>query len=82
MTIDKDELEENEALEARDQRVILYEVKDHLIPHLDEKKTTKDMWNTLFQDKNENHKMTLKQKLHNVKIMKDENVASYLTHVA
>ena len=37
---DKDELEEHEALEDRAQRVILYEVKDHLIPCLAKKKTT------------------------------------------
>ena len=50
-----------------------------------EKKTAKDMWvtlNQLFKSKNENHKMTLKDKLHNVKMNKDEGVASYLTRVA
>ena len=43
------------------------------------------MWDTpnqLFESKNENHKMALKDKLHNVKMNKDEGVASYLTHVA
>ena len=44
---DKDELEEHEMLEARAQRVILDGVKDHLIPHMAEKKITKDMWDTL-----------------------------------
>ena len=44
--IDKDELVEFEALEARAQRIILDGVKDHLIPHLAEKKTAKDMWDT------------------------------------
>ena len=43
----KDALEEHEALEARAQRVTLDGVKDHLIPHLAEKKTTKEMWDTL-----------------------------------
>ena len=78
----RDELEEFEALETRAQRVILDGVKYHLIPHLTEKKTTKDMWDTLnqlFEAKNENRKMTLKDKLHNVKMNKDECVASYLT---
>ena len=46
---DKDALEEHEALEARAQRVILDGVKDHMIPHLAEKKTTKEMWDTLNQ---------------------------------
>ena len=38
--IDKDALEEFEALKARVQRVILDGVKDHLISHLVEKKTS------------------------------------------
>ena len=82
---DTDGLEEFEALEARAQRAILDGVKDHLIPHLAEKKTANDMWDVLkqlFEAKNENRKMALKDKLHNVKMNKDECVASYLTRVA
>jgi hypothetical protein len=33
--------------EARAQRIILDGFRDHLIPHLDEKKTTKEMWDAL-----------------------------------
>ena len=43
------------------------------------------MWDTLnqlFEAKNENHKMALKDKRHNVKMNKDEGVACYLTRVA
>ena len=82
---DKDDLEEHEALEARAQRVILDGVKDHLIPHLAEKGTANGMWDTLkqlFEAKNENQKMVSKDKLHNVKMTKDESVTSYLTRVA
>ena len=82
---DKDALEGFEALEARAQRVILDGVKDHLILHLAEKKTANDMWDTLkqlFEAKNENRKMALKDKLHNVKMTKDESVTSYMTRVA
>ena len=43
----KDALEEHEALEAKAQRVILDGVKDHLIPHLTEKKNVNDMWDVL-----------------------------------
>ena len=62
----KDALEEFEALESKAQRVILDGVKDHLIPHLAEKKTANDMWDVLkqlFEAKNENRKMALKDKL-------------------
>ena len=82
---DKVDLEEHEDLETRAQRVILYGVKDHLISHLTEKKTTNDMWDVLkqlFEAKNKNQKMALKDKLHNVKMTKDESVTSYLTRVA
>ena len=57
--------------------MILDGVKDHLIPHLIEKNDANDMWDTLkqlFEAKNENHKMTLKDKLHNVKMTKDKSV--------
>ena len=75
-------VEEFEAQEARDQRVILDGVKDHLIPHLVEKKAANEMWDTmkqLFEANNENQKMALKEKLHNVKMTQGESVTSYLT---
>jgi hypothetical protein len=60
-------------------------VKDHLIPHLAEKETAKEMWDSLknlFEENNENRKMTLKGKLHDTKMGKEESVSSYLTWVA
>ena len=42
------------------------------------------MWDTvtkLFEAKNENRKMALKDKLHSIKMKSDEGVASYLTCV-
>jgi hypothetical protein len=60
-------------------------VKDHLIPHFAEKKTTQEMWDglkKLFEAKNENRKMDLKDKLHDTKMDKGVSVSSYLTRVA
>ena len=57
--------------------MILDGVKDHLIPHLAKKKTPNYMWiivKELFESKNENQKMAFKDKLHNVKMTKDESV--------
>ena len=74
-----------EVKEARVQRIILDGVKDHLIPHLAERPTTKEMWDTLkglYEAKNENRIMALKDKLHATKMVKGEDVASYLTRVA
>jgi hypothetical protein len=74
-------LDLHEVKEAKAQRIILDGVKDHLIPHLTEKKTTKEMWvalKKLFEAKNENRKMALKDKLHDTKMGKEESVSSYL----
>jgi 2-phosphoglycerate kinase len=79
------DLDLHEVKEAKSQRIILDGVKDHLIPHLAEKKTTKEMWDALknlYEVKNENQKMALKDKLHDTKMGKGESVSSYLTWVA
>jgi hypothetical protein len=78
-------LDLHEVKEAKAQRIILDGVKAHLIPHLAEKKTAKEMWDALtnlFEMKNENWKMALKAKLHDTKMGKEESVSSYLTRVA
>jgi hypothetical protein len=78
-------LDLHEVKETKAQRIILDGVKDHLIPHLTEKKTAKEMWDALknlFKAKNKNRKMALKAKLHDTKMGKEESVSSYLTRVA
>jgi hypothetical protein len=55
--IDPTTLDVHEVNEAKTQRIILDRVKDHLIPHLAEKKTTNEMWvalKVLYEAKNEN----------------------------
>jgi hypothetical protein len=59
-------------------------VKDHLILHLVEKKTTNEMWDALkglYEAKNENRKMALRDKLHGARMVKGQSVATYLTQV-
>ena len=66
-------LDLHEVKEAKAQRIILDGVKDHLIPHLVEKKTTQEMWDALknlFEVNNANRKMSLKDKLHDTKMGK------------
>jgi len=77
-------LDLHEVKDAKAQRIILDGLKDPLIPHLAEKNSTYDIWETLknlYEAKNENQKMTLKDKLHDTKIAKGEGVASYLTQI-
>jgi hypothetical protein len=78
-------LDVHEVREAKTQRIILDGVKDHLIPHLAEKKTANEMWvalKGLYEAKNENRKMALRDKLHGARMVKGESVATYLTRVA
>jgi hypothetical protein len=78
-------LDLHEVKEAKSQRIILDGVKDHLIPHLVEKKTTKEMWGALknlFEVKNENRKTTLKAELHDTKMGKEQSFSSYFTQVS
>jgi len=70
--------------EARAQRILLDGVKDHVIPHLVEKKTTKEMWDALtklYRSDNKNRKMALRDKLHATKMAMGEGVTSYLTRL-
>jgi hypothetical protein len=84
-TIDPVALDLYEVKKAKSQRIILDGVKDDLIPHLAEKKTTKEMWDALkylFEANNENRKMALKSKLHDTKMSKEKSVSFYLPWVA
>jgi hypothetical protein len=84
-TTDPIALDLHEVKESKAQRIILDGVKYPLIPHLSEKKTTYEMWEALknlFEAKNANQKMALKDKLHDSKMAKGEDVASYLTRLA
>jgi hypothetical protein len=70
--------------EAKAKSLILDGIKDHVIPHLSGKNTTKDMWNSLsdlYQPKNENRVMVLRERLCNSKMAKGEGVVPYLTRL-
>jgi hypothetical protein len=64
--------------------IILDGVKDHLIPHLSQKSTVRDLWEALkglFHSKNENRKMVLKEKLKDTKITRSNTMTTYLTWI-
>jgi hypothetical protein len=63
-------------------RIILDDIKDHLIPHVTGKVNAYEMWEyltKLYQRTNENRKMVLREKLKSIKMTKAENVVTYLT---
>ena len=54
-------------------RIIVDEVKDHVIPHISSKIHAYQMWDaltSLFQSLNENRKMVLRGKLKSIKVAK------------
>ena len=62
--------------------IIMYGVKDHIVPHIFGKKTTTKMWmvlESLYQSKNENRKMVLQERMCSTKMTKGEGVVHYLT---
>ena len=66
-------------------RIIADSIKDHLIPHVSSLKTPKTMFDALtnlFEGKNINRKMTLRNQLKNVKIQNAETIQSYFTRVS
>ena len=77
-TTDPKELEVYEELDLKAKLIILDGVKDHLIPHLTGKNIAWEMWKALedlFQNKNENQLLVLREKLKNTKMLDGEGVA-------
>ena len=70
---------------AKANKTIEYSIKDHLIPHVSSLKTSKEVYDALtnmFEGKNINQKMNLRNQLKNVKIQNLETIQSYFTRVS
>jgi hypothetical protein len=81
---DAQELAAHKKREVKAKRVLLDSVKDHLIPHISEKKTTKDMYDALvglYQSGNASRKLILRHQLRSVEMSKSDTVASYLMRI-
>jgi hypothetical protein len=79
---DPQQLAHHNKKDVKAKRIILEGVKNHIIPQLAGKKTTKEMWTTiigLHQGTSEARKLVLGDKLRNIKMAKFELVVSYLT---
>ena len=65
-------------------RIIAHSIKDNLIPQVPSKNTPKEMLDaltSLFEGKNINKRMTLRNQVKGVKIQKGETMQSYFTRV-
>ena len=66
-------------------RIITDSIKDHLIPQVSSLKTPKAMFDALtklFEGKNINWKMNLRNQLKNVKIQNEETIQSYFIRIS
>ena len=66
------------------QKILFDSIKDHVIPFISGKTYVFDMWAslcTLYQSKNQNRKMVLREKLRNTKMMETDSVTTYLTKI-
>ena len=71
--------------QAKAKRVIFDSVKDHLMSMITPLKTPKECFDTLvklYEAKAPSHKRTLKNKLHSLKMEKDDTVASFFTKIS
>ena len=62
---------------CKEKRIIANSIKDHPIPHVSSLKTPKEVFDdltNLFEGKNINQKMTLRNQLKNVKIQNSETM--------
>ena len=67
---DKDKAKYKKSL-VKENNIIAYSIKDHLIPHISSLKTPKKMFDSLsrlYEGNNINRKMTLRTQLNNMKI--------------
>jgi hypothetical protein len=81
---DPEELTAHWKREVKAKRVLLDSVKDHLIPHISEKKTTKEMYEALvglYQSGNASQKLILRHQLRYVEMSSSNTVASYLMRI-
>jgi hypothetical protein len=70
--------------EVKEKSMILYGIKDHVVPCLSRKAEAKYMWKALsdlHQNKNENIVMALHKEWRGTKMAKGEGVIAYLTRI-
>jgi hypothetical protein len=66
-------------------RIIADSIKDHLIPQVSSKNTSKDMFDALtrmYEGRNINRKMNLRTQLKNTRLQKGETVQDYFSRVS
>ena len=81
---DPDQLKEYKKEMANAKRLILDEIRDHVVSHIAALGTTKEMWyslSTLYQGSSEQWKMYLEEKLRCTRMQKGERIDPFLTRI-
>jgi hypothetical protein len=71
--------------DVKARKIIIYSVRDHLLPHISTLKTTYLMYDVLkkmFERNNTNKALTLKHHLQNIKITKDDTTATFFMNIS
>jgi hypothetical protein len=66
--------------DVKARKIIIYSVRDHLLPHISTLKTTylmHDVLKKMFESNNTNIALTLKHQLQNLKMTKDDTIATF-----
>jgi hypothetical protein len=81
---DLKDLASHDLKDVKSRRIILDVMKYHLIPHMSEKKLAKDMFvalSNVFQKRNTNRIMVLRDNIKDTKMTKLDTVTNYLTNI-
>ena len=73
----KEEKSQWRKCDAKARRILVDSIKDHLVPQVSEKKTTRKMFKTLkklFEHSSINVTLTLRNQLSNMKMIKSESI--------
>jgi hypothetical protein len=75
-----EEKEERKEDDVKTRKIIIYSVRDHLLPHITNMKTAYEIYKALknmFESDNTLRALTLKGQLQNIKITKGDTVATF-----
>ena len=67
---------------VKDKKIIVDSITDQIVPQVSSLKNMLDSLTKLFEGKNINQKMALREQLNNVKIQNAETILSYFTRVS
>ena len=80
-SIDADLLRKHNEAAGHAKRLIMDSIKDHIVPHIPEKRTTNEMWKaltSLYEGKSVQRKMLLETQIRSFMMTKGEDIKHFL----